>query len=274
MNVQAPEHAVSMQPADTNSRQLDIVINTVRHGCEKFAALTLDERIALATAMQQGVLEAAPRMAAAGCRAKGIEPGTPLLLITHGFSGSGKTSVTGQLISRLPAIRCRSDLERKRLHGLAPDSHSGSKVGAGLYTESSSQATYATLLRHATSSLRAGINIMVDAAFLQCAERESFMRLAAKERAGFAILDCRAPEPMLRRRIEARLEQRIDVSEATVQVLNHQLAANEPFGPDEITSVVPVDTQREINYDALERRIRASLPPLRGQAFSPIDVMR
>jgi hypothetical protein len=187
------------------------------------------------------------------CAYRLIQPAAPLLLITHGLSGSGKTSVTNHLISRLPAIRCRSDLERKRLHGLAPQARSGSKVGAGLYTRISSQETYATLQHHAALGLRAGINVMVDAAFLGRAERESFIRLADKERARFTILDCRAPEPVLRQRIEARRKQNMDISEATLEVLEHQLATNEPFSPEELEFVVPVDTQRDIDYDALER---------------------
>lgn len=43
----------------------------------------------------------------------------PLLAITRGLSGSGKTTIGDALIARLPALRVRSDLERKRLHGLA-----------------------------------------------------------------------------------------------------------------------------------------------------------
>ena len=196
-----------------------------------------------------------------------IQPVTLLLLITHGLSGSGKTSVTNQLISRLPAIRCRSDLERKRLHGLASHARSGSKVGAGLYTRGSSQATYATLRRHAALGLRAGINVIVDAAFLGRAERESFIRLAAEARARFTILNCRAPEPVLRQRIKVRKEQNIDLSEATVEVLDHQVATKESFGPEELGFVASVDTQGEVDYDALERRIRTSRPPPRGRAL-------
>jgi aminoglycoside phosphotransferase family enzyme len=44
----------------------------------------------------------------------------PGLYLTHGFSGVGKTWLSNQLISGIPAIRIRSDLERKRLHGLEP----------------------------------------------------------------------------------------------------------------------------------------------------------
>ncbi len=47
----------------------------------------------------------------------------------------------------------------------------------------------------------------------------------------------------------------MDISEATLEVLEHQLATNEPFSPEELEFVVPVDTQRDIDYDALERRV-------------------
>ena len=45
-------------------------------------------------------------------------PATPALLITHGLSGSGKSTVSAEIMTRMPAIRLRSDVERKRLTGL------------------------------------------------------------------------------------------------------------------------------------------------------------
>ena len=65
--------------------------------------------------------------------------------ITHGLSGSGKTTMTDELVSRLPAIRARSDLERKRLHGLAASARSGSGLGTGLYSTAATRRTYAAL---------------------------------------------------------------------------------------------------------------------------------
>ena len=41
------------------------------------------------------------------------------IIITHGLSGSGKTTLTRPLAAALGAVRIRSDVERKRLHGLA-----------------------------------------------------------------------------------------------------------------------------------------------------------
>ncbi|HET9405549.1 MAG TPA: AAA family ATPase, partial [Burkholderiales bacterium] len=58
-------------------------------------------------------------------------PARGALVIAHGLSGSGKSTATQPLIEGLGAIRLRSDLERKRLHGLAPLAVSGSGPGRG-----------------------------------------------------------------------------------------------------------------------------------------------
>jgi len=205
------------------------------------------------------------------CAAGLVRPVTPLLLITHGLSGSGKTSTTSQLVSRLPAIRCRSDLERKRLHGLAPHEGSGSPLGAGLYAADSTGATYARLLSQAALGLRAGLNVVVDATFLRHAERESFIRLAARERARFTILHVSASESVLRQRVEQRAVRGGDASEATLEVLDNQLATQEPFDAEELAFVLPVSTDEEIDFDSLERRIRTSRPPLRGRVLQPSE---
>ncbi|HEY5624465.1 MAG TPA: AAA family ATPase, partial [Gammaproteobacteria bacterium] len=172
------------------------------------------------------------------CALDAIRERAPRLLITHGLSGSGKTTVTSSLISRLPAIRCRSDLERKRLHGLAPDAHSGSAVGRGLYDSSSSEATYARLRGCAASALRAGLDVIVDAAFLRRSDRDAFGQLARDAGAAFALLDCQAPEIELRRRIEARQASNADASEATPAVLESQLETREPLSPEELERTV------------------------------------
>jgi len=62
-----------------------------------------------------------------------VEPRQPRLIAMHGFSGSGKTVLSQQLIPRLPAIRVRSDIERKRRYGLEETERSGAGIGKGIY---------------------------------------------------------------------------------------------------------------------------------------------
>src|SRR5206468_1743655 len=59
--------------------------------------------------------------------------GDARLAITHGLPGSGKTFVSQQLLEGMSAIRARSDVERKRLFGLAPLESSRERVAGGIY---------------------------------------------------------------------------------------------------------------------------------------------
>jgi hypothetical protein len=180
-----------------------------------------------------------------------VAPRTPLLAITHGLSGSGKTHVTQALIGGLRAVRARSDLERKRLHGLDANAHSGSAVGGGLYDSRANELTYARLGEITAAALRNGFDAIVDATFLLRSEREAFARLAARHGARFAILDCAAPEEVLRRRIAARAAEARDASEASLRVLDHQLSAREPLGADEQGSAIRVPTDTPLDLPML-----------------------
>lgn len=167
---------------------------------------------------------------------------TPRLLITCGLSGSGKTWLSKQLASRLPAIHVRSDVERKRLAGLGALDSSRSTPGGGIYTREFNTRTYARLLDCARAALQAGETVIADAAFLRHDERAMFAKLASELNAPFAILHCAAPDQTLRERIALREREKRDASEATVEVLVQQHGYWEPFTPGEASRVINVDT--------------------------------
>ncbi|HEU4620408.1 MAG TPA: AAA family ATPase [Gammaproteobacteria bacterium] len=186
-----------------------------------------------------------------------IRPRRPLLVITRGLSGSGKTHVTSGLVPRLPALRVRSDLERKRLHGVDADAHGALAVGEGRYDAAATDRTYAALARAAEHALGAGIDVIADATFLSRPRRAAFRALAARVAARFAILDCVAPEPVLRERVKARAAARSDASEATEAVLDAQLRSAEPLSSEEAPHAVEVDTSGPLDYDALAAKLAA-----------------
>ena len=165
-----------------------------------------------------------------------VTPGNPVLLITHGLSGSGKSWASGQWLEQQGqrrAIRLRSDVERKRLHGLSALQASGSGLQSGLYTPQAHGDTYASLLHRARVLLAEGWTVVVDAAFLRQAERTAFAALAAEAGCPFHILACEAPADTLRERIQRRQASGTDASEATVAVLEQQLGWLEPLTPEE-----------------------------------------
>lgn len=171
------------------------------------------------------------------------QPPAPQLVITHGLSGSGKTWASSRWLqaeSSGRAIRLRSDVERKRLHGLSATQASGSGLNTGLYSPQAHGDTYAHLLKRTGHLLREGWSVLVDGAFLRRHEREAFGTLAQTVGCPFHILATEAPLDVLRERITARQARGADASEATVAVLEQQLGWLEALSDAERVLCLPV----------------------------------
>lgn len=153
------------------------------------------------------------------------------LFITHGLSASGKSTAALELVEASGALRIRSDVERKRMHGLEAKQESGAALGAGIYAEDATRRAYEQLAALAREVLDAGFAVVVDAAFLQRAQRDAFAKLARELGVTFTIASFQAPVETLRARIVARQG---DASEATLAVLEHQLATQDMLGEDEL----------------------------------------
>lgn len=181
------------------------------------------------------------------------------LVLMHGLSGSGKTWLSTQLMSALPAVRVRSDVERKRLHGLAEGAHSGSAVDAGLYDATSSARTYDRLAALVTDIIDAGETAIVDAAFLRSTDRQHFRVLAHRLAIPFAIVSCQAPASALRGRLAARTRTGRDASEADQRVLEHQCESAEALATDERSVTVHVMTEGLSDVGEVLARLRRIL---------------
>jgi aminoglycoside phosphotransferase family enzyme/predicted kinase len=191
-------------------------------------------------------------------------PGAPVLVLMHGLAGSGKTTASQRLAEALHAVRVRSDVERKRLHGLAPSAHSGSAPGEGLYTGSISQRTYAHLAVLAHEVLAAGFPVVIDAASLRHEDRERFRKAAQAAGAAFEIATCIAPDEVLANRIRARERAASDASEAGLDVLALQRATAEPLTDDERRHCVVLDTAASAEWERAADSIARRFHPAEG----------
>lgn len=171
---------------------------------------------------------------------------TPLLIIMHGVSGSGKSWLSEQIIRRYPTIRIRSDVERKRLHHLSPQQSSRSGINSELYSQTNTDLTYQQLLKLCFQTLSAGYNVIVDATFLQQQQRKLFWLQARQQQIPYLIIHTRADTQTLRQRIKNRARQRENVSEADQTVLENQLAKIQPLDDEELKYSITVDTEKEL----------------------------
>jgi len=146
----------------------------------------------------------------------------PKLAITHGFSGSGKSTVALQIIGKQGGVRIRSDVERHRL------THSIS--GADKYTSTMTDRVYTWLVKLANAGIQAGFPMIIDATFLKRQHRRLFQNLAAKQQVPFEIIHCDAEFDELCERLRNRTG---DASEADIKVLHKQLDDHDPLTAEE-----------------------------------------
>jgi len=174
------------------------------------------------------------------------EPATQGIVITRGPTGSGKTTLTEGLVDLVGAIRIRTDVERKRLHGLTPLARSGSALNAGLYATKETARTYSTIARLTRTVANSGYPVVVDGTFLQRRQREQFRAVAADASVPFVIVDFVVPQDTLRRRVCERHEGGFDASEADVRVLEDQLVHAEALSSDERLVTVTYDASAPV----------------------------
>ena len=166
-----------------------------------------------------------------------------------GLSGSGKTWLSERLMASLPAIRIRSDIERKRLFGVEETAASGSGIGAGIYTPEASVRTYERLFALARDLLKARHHVVLDAAFLDKEQRDAASNVAADLGVDPVLVCAEAPVDVLRARIGKRAASKNEASEADLAVLDHQLETATPVGGDGTT--ICVDTSLDIDIESL-----------------------
>jgi len=155
-------------------------------------------------------------------------PDSPSLLLIAGLPGSGKSTLAATLASS-SAVVIRSDVVRKELVGLSPDTSSAAAPGEGIYTPEMSRRTYAACLAQARAQLLAGRPVIVDANLRKNDQRRSFAQLAATLGVPISMLICEVSEAETLRRIAAR---RGDASDADADVYHHAKASWEAPAED------------------------------------------
>ena len=175
--------------------------------------------------------------------ARYARPSRAAWILTHGCSGCGKTTLTQRLLELSGAVRIRTDVERKRLYGLAATARSGSGLDTGLYTAGATERTYRHVLAMAEEVAAAGGIAIVDGAFLQRRQRDLFRARAAELGVPCLVVDFAASEQTLRARVAERSARGTDASEADLAVLESQLRTQEPLALDEQSSTVRYDAE-------------------------------
>ncbi len=181
----------------------------------------------------------------------------PSLIITCGVSGSGKSWLAERIAECLPAVWLRSDVERKRLFGMAATERAPPDRVAEIYGAETNRRTYQRMAELAERVIRAGFTVIADATYLNRGDRESLAQVAGRMGARHVILACSAPMDILESRVRRRRLGDRDPSDADLSVLRDQLRQRDPFAETE--AVLEVDTHDSLDLDGLLASIRSRL---------------
>jgi len=186
------------------------------------------------------------------------------IIIMHGMSASGKSTISQQITECLGAIRIRSDIERKRMFGLFGNSNMSSRLTAvhvkpnkpvgksNIYSREADIQTYTKLKTLTKNIIDAGFSVIIDATFLKHEERQAFYNLASSKHIPFIILSVTASANALRQRVRKRKQ---DISDANISVLEHQLATSKPLHNDELYHQIIIDTEKNLDLEELVSKI-------------------
>ncbi len=185
----------------------------------------------------------------------------PLLLITCGLVGTGKSALANGIASKFDMDVISSDVVRKELAGIASQDHRYEPYQRGIYSRQFTQRTYKVMFDRGRELLRQGRSVILDATFSQKQQREQAHRLAGEAGALFFCVEAAADEATVRQRLEQRTHDPSAVSDAGWEVYEAQKATFEPVNEFDDWQQMILYTgwgiDRSINYavEALDGRV-------------------
>jgi aminoglycoside phosphotransferase family enzyme/predicted kinase len=181
----------------------------------------------------------------------------PSIIMMHGLSGSGKSTVANHLAEQLGAIIIRSDVERKRLFNLQPHESSHDKLDSSIYQPDINTKTYEQLKDLAILITQAQYPVIVDATFLKYSERQALATVAKNKGIPYFIINCEADHEVLAARISARSAVTDTFSEASdLSILQKQQQYLEPLTKEEQEFIVAVSLNTDGHIQETEKTLK------------------
>jgi len=166
----------------------------------------------------------------------------PVFIVVSGLPGTGKSYFCQRLASRLPSVILESDTLRKVLNP-SPS-----------YSSAESAHLFKAVRLLSERLLKKGVSLILDATNLSERYREYFYSIAGRLDVKFVLVSVEAPTSVVKERLEARLKNPDEKSDADWSVYQKMKCS-----ADKITrKYYAVDTSRDINpvLDKIMREVR------------------
>ncbi|MBI2852361.1 MAG: AAA family ATPase [Chloroflexi bacterium] len=169
----------------------------------------------------------------------------PVLFITVGLMGTGKTALARALAKRTGTVVISSDVTRKQLASVPLTEHRFEQLNAGIYSQDFTRRTYDTMFAAAGRILAEGGSVILDASFIKSEERLKARELARETGADFFVLECKLGEEQVKQRLTQRLEEGT-VSDGRWEIYGPQKKSFEPVVEVSAQNYVIIDTSKPV----------------------------
>ncbi len=155
-----------------------------------------------------------------------------MLIIICGLPGSGKSTLSKRLKTKIPAIYLNTDIIRKQI------------TKNPTYDENEKKAVYLEMMNIAEKHINQGRNVILDATF----STRKFRDLALRVTDDLRIIECTLPEQMVRARLDRRKERNKAISDAGFEIYQKMKESFEEIEGDHlvIDCSLPKGKQEEI----------------------------
>ncbi|KAF0154965.1 MAG: gluconate kinase [Syntrophaceae bacterium] len=146
----------------------------------------------------------------------------PVLILTAGLIGSGKSYQARHLAGRLGADVIRTDVLRKELLRIAPAEKHHESFDQGIYTHDISRKTYEKAIDLAAEIIGQGKPVIIDASFKNRSDRKGAVDLAGRLHVPFYVIECTCPDDLVKIRLKKRMLDKDNPSDGRWEILQEQ----------------------------------------------------
>jgi aminoglycoside phosphotransferase family enzyme/predicted kinase len=187
------------------------------------------------------------------------------LTLVSGPSGSGKSVLAGVLAARLGAVLLSTDMLRKELFEASTEAQQEG-LDEGRYSEESRARVYEEIAQQSEAFLRDGRPVVIDGTYIERRQRAPVLDVADRARAEILVVECSAPDEVIRERQKQRQGEAWTTSEGRWEVYLAQKARIEPATELQASQRVSIDTTKPLQ-DQIDA-VLAALPSYAAQSGS------
>lgn len=182
----------------------------------------------------------------------------PVLILTAGLMGSGKSYQARKLAERLGAEIIRTDVLRKELLNIKTTEKRYEDFGAGVYSDDVTRLVYEKAFDLTEQKIKKGKAVIIDASFKKRAQRQKAADLAKNIHVPFYILECVCPDEITKKRLEKRVLESNNISDGRWELFQRQRDDYEAIDEVPANCLLKIDSSsnQEIQRHEIIRKIK------------------